>query len=314
MYNILGHSTAENLLFANDRNKSRSFLLEGQRGIGKAALAYRYAASVLNSDIERLASKSHPDLFVLERRFDEKKDAFKKEIAIDDARDMRSFLSRTPAEGSHRVVIVDSADELRMEAANCILKVVEEPPRNSVMLLLSHGGFVLPTIRSRCTAIRLQPLPEKEMCQVISRIMSNVHDSDVKMLCTLSEGSPGVAKMIYENDGLWIAGELAEIFQRYPRSDYLQMTKFAERVAKQENGWQVFGQVFSWYLAAIAKAAARGKGLEIGNIALSNNVKLAALLDEIAAWQESEDSATVFNLDHKQVIVNTLLKISDCWQ
>ena len=312
-HHILGHTEAETLLFANDRNKSRSFLLEGERGIGKAAMAQNYAAKVLGCDLERIVTKSHPDLFILERKFDEKKEQFKKEIAIDDARDMRAFLSRTPAEGNHRVVIVDSADELRMEAANCILKVVEEPPKNSVIILLSHGGFVLPTIRSRCTSIRLQPLPEKEMCEVISRIMSNVHDSDVKMLCLLSEGSPGVAKMIYENDGLWIAGELAEIFHRFPRVDYLQFTKFAERVAKSEKGWEVFCQIYEWFLTNSAKAAAKGENLEMSHVQLSTNIKIPALLDEIATWQEQQNSTDIFNLDHKQVTVNSLLKIAECW-
>lgn len=312
-YNILGHSEAETLLFSNDANKSRSFLLEGQQGIGKAALAAKYAAQVLNSDLDRITSRSHPDLFVLERKFDEKKEQFKKEISIDDARDMRAFLSRTPAEGSHRVVIVDSADELRMEAANCILKVVEEPPKNSVIILLSHGGFVLPTIRSRCVAIRLQPLPEKEMCEVISRIMSSVHDSDVKMLCALSEGSPGVAKMIYENDGLWIAGELAEIFHRFPRVDYLQLTKFAERVNKQEKGWEVFCQVYEWLITSLVKAAAKGENMELAHVQLNTNLKVPALLDEIAAWNEQKSGTDIFNLDQKQVTVNSLLKIAECW-
>ncbi len=312
-HHILGHTEAENLLFANDRNKSRSFLLEGQRGIGKAALAQRYAAEVLGCDLERIVTKTHPDLFILERKFDEKKEQFKKEISIDDARDMRAFLSRTPAEGSHRVVIVDSADELRMEAANCILKVVEEPPKNSAMILLSHGGFVLPTIRSRCTAIRLQPLAEKEMCEVIGRIMSNVHASDIKMLCTLSEGSPGVAKMIYENDGLWIAGELAEIFHRFPRVDYLQLTKFAERMAKSEKGWEVFCEIYEWLLGASAKSAAKGEILQLSHVTLNPNIKIPALLDEISTWQEQQSSTNIFNLDHKQVTVNSLLKIAECW-
>lgn len=310
---IIGHDEAEKILLTSDRNKSRSFLLEGQQGIGKAALAAKYAAQLLHSSLERITGRSHPDLYVLERKYDEKAGKHKKEISIDDAREMRNFLARTPSEGTHRVVIIDSADELRMEAANCILKVVEEPPKHSVIILLSHGGFVLPTIRSRCTQIRLQPLPEKQMHEVIGNIMANVTETDISQLTMIAEGSPGIAKMIYDNDGLWIAGELAEIFHNFPRTDYLQLTKFAERVAKPEKGWEVFGQIYTWYLTSIAKASVKGSGLEISGTTLNVNVILPALLDEISSWQQQQNETDVFNLDHKQVIVNNLLKVAGCW-
>ena len=314
---ILGHQEAEKLLFSVNPQKAQSFLLEGKRGIGKAALAEKYASQLLDCSLERITSRSHPDLFVLERQYDEKNERFKKEITIDDARAMRNFLSRTPSEGAHRVVIIDSADELRMEAANCILKVTEEPPKNSVMLLLSHGGHVLPTIRSRCTLIRLQPLPEKEMCEVIGKLMTNVSEGEVKRLCAVAEGSPGMAQMIYENEGLWMLDELVEIFRKFPRSDYLQFTKFAERIkrggAKNSRGWEVFCQIYNWHLATIAKCAAKGDLVEIAGVGLNPNLLLPALLDEIAAWQEIQANTDTFNLDHKQVIVNALVKLATCW-
>lgn len=312
-HHILGHDEAEKLLFSGDRNKAKSFLLEGQRGIGKSALAVKYAANLLNCSIDRITGRSHPDLFVLERKYDEKAEKYKREISIDDARSMKDFLNRTPAEGTHRVVIVDSADELRMEAANCILKVVEEPPRHSAMILLSHGGFVLPTIRSRCASIRLQPLPHQQMCIIIGRLMANVTESDIDQLCLVSEGSPGTAKMIYDNDGLWITATLAEIFHAYPRADYLAFTKFAERVVKSEKGWEVFCHIFGWLLATIAKSAARGQRLQLSHVEINMNVNLPLLLDEIADWQQAQASSETFNLDHKQVVVNTLVKIASCW-
>ncbi len=310
---ILGHDEAEKLLFSGNRNKSRSFLLEGQQGIGKSALAVKFAADILNCPLERITGRNHPDLYVLERRVDEKTGKQKKEISIEDARAMKDFLTRTPAEGTHRVVIVDSADELRMEAANCILKAVEEPPRHSVIILLSHGGFVLPTIRSRCTQIRLQPLPKTQMHKVIGNIMSNVHESDIEQLTMLAEGSPGTAKMIYENDGLWIIGELAEIFHNYPRSDYLQFSKFAERVAKNEKGWDVFCFILGWLLTSLAKASVRGEALEISGTQINMNIHVPLLLDAIDEWEEHQRNSDIYNLDHKQVIVNTLLKIAECW-
>ena len=306
---LLGHSEAENLLAASDKNRSQSFLLEGQKGIGKYMLAMKHAANVLGN-MDKLVARSHPDFIVIERKYDEKADKRKKEIVVDDARELGGFLRLTPAESTHRVAIVDSADELNTGAANALLKLVEEPPKNSVIILLSHGGHVLPTIRSRCITVKLRSLADKEMRQILSQIIPNISDYDMSLLAQISEGSPGVAKEIYDNEGLWVIGELFEIFEMMPKTEYSKITKFAERINKSGSGWAIFCHIFEWLTANIAKSAAKGEALQLGSSRLMNNVNLPVLLDEISDWNQICTNTEIYNLDQKQVIVNKLLKIS----
>lgn len=309
--NVIGHKQAEELLYGTNLNAARSFLIEGPKGVGKALLAQKFAGHVLGN-IERIKSKSHSDFLLIEKRSDEEKGT-KKEISVDDARQLRGFLELTPAEGKHRVAIIDSADELNNQAANSILKMVEEPPRNSIIILLSHGGHVLPTIRSRCLTIKLQALPATEMRDVVSQIMLNITESDLEILTELSEGSPGMAKLLYENEGLWMLDNLAEIINHFPKFDYLNITKFAEKALKAEQGWEVFRFVLSSLLTRLAKGYATGRPVVIRGNELNGKINLPLLLTELERWEKVANETEVFNLDKKQVINNQLSEFAPCF-
>ena len=96
------------------------------------------------------------------------------------------------AEGGWRVVIIDAADDMNRNAANAVLKVLEEPPRNALMLLLSHSpGRLLPTIRSRCRRLALKPLPEQSVVQLLASNRPDLGAEDVTALARLGEGSIG---------------------------------------------------------------------------------------------------------------------------
>ena len=308
---VIGHNNAEELLYGSNLNTARSFLIEGPRGVGKALLAQNFAGHILGSS-DRVKNRSHSDFLLIEKRTDEEKGS-KKEIVAEDAKKLRGFLELTPAEGKHRVAIIDSADELNNQAANSILKMVEEPPRNSIIILLSHGGHVLPTIRSRCLTIKLQSLPHEEMKQVVSQIMVNITESDLELLTDLSEGSPGMAKMLYENEGLWLLDNLVEIINFYPKYDYLNLTKFAEKAMKAEKGWEAFCYILSWLLTSIAKGYATGRQVTVRGTQLDPNVNLSLLLDDIERWNKIVDETDIFNLEKKQIVVNQLSAFAECF-
>ena len=100
----------------------------------------------------RIVAQSHPDIRVLQRRVNEKTGKLRSEILIEDVRDVLDFLHLKPAESHWRVVIIDAADDLNRNAANAILKMLEEPAARTVLILVSHApGSLLPTIRSRCS-------------------------------------------------------------------------------------------------------------------------------------------------------------------
>src|SRR5262249_5465619 len=99
----------------------------------------------------RIAAQAHGDLLVLERTINEKSGKLRQDIQVDDVRRTVTFFGSTAGEGGWRVAIVDSIDELNPHGANALLKVLEEPPRRALLLLVSHSAArVLPTIRSRC--------------------------------------------------------------------------------------------------------------------------------------------------------------------
>ncbi|HYB55310.1 MAG TPA: DNA polymerase III subunit delta', partial [Alphaproteobacteria bacterium] len=156
---LFGQEEAEAALLEAFRGKrlAHAWILSGPRGIGKATLAYRFARFMLahgakaesgglfgpatppeslalspdHPVFRRVASGGHADLLTLERRFDEDRRRFKSEISVEEAREVADFLHLTPAEGGWRIVVIDGAEEMNRNAANAVLKIVEEPPPNA---------------------------------------------------------------------------------------------------------------------------------------------------------------------------------------
>jgi DNA polymerase-3 subunit delta' len=179
---LYGHGEAEGALLDAYRGGRlpHAWLISGPAGIGKATLAYRMARFVLahpdpraprvtgaqslaiDADhpvARRIAAQAQGDLLVLERTINEKTGKLRQDIQVDDVRRTVGFFGSTAGEGGWRVAIVDSVDELNPAGANALLKVLEEPPRRALLLLVSHSaGRVLPTIRSRCRLLVLRPL------------------------------------------------------------------------------------------------------------------------------------------------------------
>ena len=116
----------------------------------------------------------------------------KTQIAVEDVRRINGFMSLTPAEGGWRVVVVDGAEELNQASANALLKILEEPPPRAILLLVcSAPGRLLPTIRSRCRRLRLTPLSDAAMADLLARYLPQLDADERGRLITLAEGSPG---------------------------------------------------------------------------------------------------------------------------
>ncbi|HJX21459.1 MAG TPA: DNA polymerase III subunit delta', partial [Steroidobacteraceae bacterium] len=158
-----GQTEAERTLLEayQGRRFHHAWLIAGPAGIGKATLAYRMArfvlahpdpgtpavqrATSLHIDADhpvarRIAAQGHGDLLVLERTVNEKTNKLRQDIQVDDVRRTVTFFGSTAGEGGWRVAIVDAVDELNREGANALLKILEEPPRRAVLLLVSHSA------------------------------------------------------------------------------------------------------------------------------------------------------------------------------
>src|ERR1700737_2550694 len=189
---LFGHREAETALLNAYRSGRipHAWLIGGAQGIGKATLAYRMARFVLahgnpnapqvqraetlgvdpSDPVARhVAAGAHGGLLTLERTANDK-GVMRTVITVDETRETISFFGSTAAAEGWRVCIVDTVDELNPNAANALLKILEEPPRQSLFLLVSHApGRVLPTILSRCRRLTLRPLSTADVIRAAAR-------------------------------------------------------------------------------------------------------------------------------------------------
>lgn len=280
---LIGHDK-EVELFLNAYNSGslhHGWLITGDEGIGKATLAYKIARFLLSAEdgkkyssldiapdspiFSQVAQKSHPDFKVLERDFietdkkklikaikqgdvvdDEMLGGLKRSsvIKVDDVRDVVSFLMKKSFNDNWRVVIVDSADELNVSSANALLKILEEPPLKSILLLVSHNpGRLLPTIRSRCAKLALSPLQVSEVASLLRRYMPELSEKEVQGLAAISGGSIGRALIYAENDALSMYEDIQKICYAGARADGALMLKVAENAARDEDSWALFSEL-----------------------------------------------------------------------
>ena len=193
---------------ALDRGRlHHAWLLCGVEGSGKATFAYRAARRLLggkpdagrgplgtrpDDPVSRLVSaQSHPDLLVLERLVEGGKT--KKSISVDQARDLPEFFSKSPSQAEYRVAIVDAADDLNINAANALLKILEEPPERGVLFLVTHApGRLLATIRSRCRRLAFPVWPEAALADLV-RSRTGLDAAEAARIAGMAGGSPGAA-------------------------------------------------------------------------------------------------------------------------
>jgi DNA polymerase-3 subunit delta' len=222
-------------------------------------------------------ASSHPDLMVLERIVDEKSGAQARSITIDQVRGLQRLFATTGSYSSRRIVIIDAVDDLERGGANALLKNLEEPPADSLFLLVSHApGRLLPTIRSRCRTLRFQPLGDDVMTQILGVELPEANSAEVAALVRVGEGAPGRALAFA---GLDIAGLDTTIDRLIREGD----PSNAERSALARNLGLKASQ--PRYEAFLERAPAR-------MAAEARNRRGAALERALSLWTEARDLAT----------------------
>lgn len=280
-----GHAEAEFLAAYNSSRLHHAWLITGPRGVGKATLAWKLArfllaepaddgASMFGDEAKptsldvsddhpvahRLLALSEPRLFLLRRAWDEKTKKLKSVITVDEARKLKSFFSLSSADGGRRVVIVDAADEMNPNAANALLKLLEEPPERTTMFLISHQpSRLLPTIRSRCRELRCATLSPDDMATALNTAGAEIPES-ATALATVSGGSVGEALRLINLDGLQTYQEIINLFSTLPRLDKSRALRLAESVVgkAKEDRYDLLLGLMDLFLARIARAGAAG--------------------------------------------------------
>jgi DNA polymerase-3 subunit delta' len=190
-----------------------AWLISGPEGVGKALFAAKAGLRVLAQGQGRVeesgldvpddhpaarlvAAGSHPDLMRLERlvRENSASGELARNINVDQVRSLQRLFNTTASLSPWRVVIVDSIDDLERNAANALLKNLEEPPPTSLFLLVSHAPErLLPTIRSRCRPLRLSALDDAAMTSALRSALPDAEESEIRDLADAGQGSPGRA-------------------------------------------------------------------------------------------------------------------------
>jgi DNA polymerase-3 subunit delta' len=220
-------------------------------------------------------------------------------------RAIAGFLRLTPAEGGWRVVVLDGAEELNRNAANALLKVLEEPPPRAVLLLVcSAPGRLLPTIRSRCRRLRLAPLARRDMDGLLARYLPEIAAADRERLGELADGSPGRALQLTAEEGVALAGLVAQVMAELPRMPLARAHAVADALGRSETAFETFMDLLRHALGNAVGQAARGATGAAGARLAAR--PLAAWGDVWHALGRLQDETERFHLDKRQAVVDGL--------
>ncbi len=294
-----------------------AWLITGAPGVGKATLAYRIARYLLafgatdagpedlrvpqdDAAARQVAAQSHPGLLVLKRAINPKTGKLMTVLSVDEVRKLAGFFGMTSGAGGWRVAIVDTADDMNDNAANALLKMLEEPPGNAMLLLLSSTpGRLLPTIRSRCQRLDLRPLDDSVMEKALAEYLREMSVAERASLARLSGGSIGAALTLATGDGGALAEEADRLIDQAREPDLLALMALGDRLYRIQDGLELFGAFLVESLSARirAKAHSGATGLD----------RWVALRERI---EQGFGRATGLNLEPRQTVLSAARDLS----
>ena len=322
-------------------------IFTGPKGIGKATFAYRVARFLLSQqakepnqdalfggdDLPResaslniepesqtfrqVASGGHPDLMTGERAYDAGKDRHKDAVAVDDIRKVIPFLRMTASkEGGWRVVIIDDADTMNRNAQNAILKVLEEPPDNTVLILICHRlGAMIPTIRSRTQLLQFKTVNEAHFRELLLMQGYDLEQDQFDTLYHLSDGSVGAALEYIEQGGLDTLTLILTMFENWPKYSWPDIHVLADQLgnANAKSAYNSFTILLPWMFNQMITAKARGreiasKVLHIDPLQkLYRQSSLESLLEICENLKTHFDTVERSNLDKRQSVLSAFM-------
>jgi len=326
---LVGHDGPQHI-FLDAKNGTRmphAWLLCGPKGVGKASFAYLAARAVLspgsaaalspaieNDESHLIEEGAHPDLFVLQRRYNEKTGKFRGDIPVDDARALKQSFGLSAGRGGWRVAIIDSIDDMNKNGVNALLKLIEEPPEKCLFLIVCHRpGRVLDTIRSRCRTLSFNALSEAELQQIVHSRLEGVDPTEAAAASFLADGSAGYALSLAALGGFELYREMVGVLETVPQLNIEKLHDLASRFGARAEPAQfdLFCYVFGGWLHRLARSAATGEAFqpvfdgeaELVNRLIAGQLDLAGLG---ALWEKVGHETHLvqsLNLDKKQAII-----------
>ena len=327
VYSVVGHERAEAEMLSAYREGrlAHAWLIGGREGIGKATLAWAFARFVLaNPDpaakavreardlhveathpaARLLAGLAHPDFALIRREWRVNPKRLATEIAVDDVRAGLQVFQLSAALGGWRIAIVDAAEELNPNSANALLKMIEEPPQRSLILIVSHRpGQLLPTICSRCRRLRLDSLDEDELVRAVIGLgppWSEAGHEAIAAAARRADGSvrEALVRLAPESEG--VGALIDAIVAGLPRPDPRVVARLADAVGGRagEEAYRAFHRELYDWLATYAR------DVEPGSLRVE---EIGALWDRI---RDAERETEALNLDRKLHILALVAEIA----
>lgn len=326
---LFGHDAAVMQLVSAARSGTlhHAWLISGPKGVGKATLAWRFARALLafgprhvpddlavdttHMAFRLVAASAHPDAVVLRRPWDQEKKRFKSDLPVDEVRKLKSFFAKHPSQAEVQVAVIDCMDDMNIQAQNALLKILEEPPKAAVMLLIAHTpGQLLPTIRSRCRTLQLRPLPPEDMQRATRRLAPDASAEQLELVTALAEGTPGQAASMAISGVGSAYQQILGLLGTLPQLNHATLHGLADQFMKQfpDQGISGFSNLLSLAMQRHLRSA-------MGTMAplpveqkvfarMAQAIAPARWSDMWAELQANEQRAVALNLDKKQFVLN----------
>lgn len=347
----LGHEAQEHhcLEMLAHNKMPHALLLTGLKGIGKATFAHRLAKYLLanpkggagdpaqdalfgaedipatkaenldatpeNKAVRLYVSGAHPDCKTVERAYDDAKNRYKDAVDVAEIRKIAPFLRMAASDGGWRIVIVDDADTMNRSAQNALLKILEEPPKKTLIILVAHRpGRLIATIHSRVQRLSFHPLADSHVAALLAQCETPPDEAQTAQLVAMAQGSIGNALDLWEEGGLDMLETVLACLKDYPTIDWKNIHKLTDPLTRagQDKAYALFQQLSIKLLMEATAAKARNQSLPSY---LADNQGLQKIRDKNTLpqlVQKTEDLQAHFsqsnhaNLDKKQTLLHAI--------
>ncbi len=328
--NFFGDKKLFSILKENYLNNAlpNSIIIYGNEGIGKSSFVYFFVKNLfydfpnsLNNTKNAMHNNlinnlSHPNFMVIELEYDEKNKKLKSQINVEQIRKIKNFINKSSIYDLPKIVLIDSGDLLNKHASNSLLKVLEEPKKNSYFFIISHQtSLLLPTIRSRCIKFKLDNLNYSNFEKIILT-NSDIQDNDnIKFLFDLTNGSPGLS-LKYNLTLLNIFNEMINLLYLHKYMNQKYISFINEILAQKEDGFLAFLTIIKFILLNIIKINLGFQNNQVLISSVNNEIKkLNSLyssnkcLSVLNYINSNEKDILSLNIDRKTFILNIFSEI-----
>ena len=345
---LIGHEAEEKLFLSlwESKNLPHSWLISGPKGLGKATMAFRFARFVLSNGkteydrtnepqsalknlfmspkhpiFRKVSASSHPDLLTLGQSEHTNLEFNKPTITIDNVRRAGEFLRKTAANNAWRVLVVDSVDEMNIHSANALLKILEEPPKQTLLLLINHTtNRLLPTIRSRCCNLKFKSLQIKEIETLVNQQRPNLNKEDVKVLAVLSQGCPGRGLQLADQGGVELYRKMIVLLEKLPTLDTTTVYTLGNQLSRrgEEQSFKLFMELLEGWIGRLVLFRTRNRSNSFDTKALGEKkflpeiitkLEIDVLLNTYSKIISLNNQVEQLNLDRKHIFLEILFSL-----